>query len=83
MTFAILYPVVFISMVFVWRRINKKRALEAEGAIRLPPDEENASGSGPRGSGLDNPDLAEEEAEIARFRAGHQHPQRQNGNGGV
>lgn len=76
MTSAILYPVVFISMIFVWRRINKKRALEAEGAIRLPPDEE----SGPRGSGLDNPDLAEEEAEIARFRAGHQH---QNGNGGA
>lgn len=78
MIFAILYPVVFISMVFVWRRINKKRAMEAEGAIRLPPDDEN----GPRASGLDNADLAEEEAEIARFRQGHQHSQQQQ-NGGA
>ncbi|KAF8324000.1 hypothetical protein DL93DRAFT_2104407 [Clavulina sp. PMI_390] len=58
LAFAVLYPVVFIASVFIWRGIQKRRALEAEGAIRLPEEDDEAIVGG----------LTEEE-EVARVRA--------------
>jgi hypothetical protein len=57
----VLYPVVFIAMVFMWRRIQREREFDAEGRIRLPDDpseEEEVARARARAHGRQNGSVA-------------------------